>query len=484
MKGGSSLGNAVAPHGPPVVTFWGAAGSVSGSMHLAETAGGLLLLDCGLSFERRHLRTFPFPPQRLRAVVLTHAHLDHSGNLPNLVRQGYNGPVFCTPATRDLLAVMLADSARIQEEDARRAAHREPWDHALPEPLYLLEDVERTLDQCIPIDYDEAFTPVPGVEAWLRPAGHVLGSAQVHLRTQWEGRTTTLTYTGDLGRSVLPLHQPPALVPAADLVLCESTYGGGHHEPLADMLSQLRDLVRQTLEREGKVYIPAFSLGRTQLMAWLLLDMMRSGSIPTCPLLIDSPLAARITTIYRQHFHELGAAVRAACGDESRRFLSAPHLRFVADVEESRELNAWPGPGILVASSGMGDGGRIVHHLYHGIEDPRNTVILVSFQAPGTLGARLLEAGPTVRLLGRQVNKWADVVQLRGFSAHADQSELLASLGDVLAAPRQIALVHGERVQSEALAEALRGAGAAQVSVAGAGQRCAWPESTDAVPAA
>lgn len=484
MKSRAVKGGAVTPVSPPAVTCWGAAGEVSGSMHLVDTPAGPLLLDCGLSFEHRHLRGFPFDPKRLQGVLLTHAHLDHSGLLPNLVRQGYTGPIYCTPATRDLIHVMLTDSARIQEEDAMKAMVRDPSGRTFVEPLYRVEDAEQTIDQCVTIAFDEVFEPAPDVEAWLRPAGHVLGSAMVHLRCRWADHAATLTYTGDLGRAALPLHAPPAAVPPADLVLCESTYGGGRHEPLPDLLDDLRAIVLRTLEREGKVYIPAFSLGRTQLMVHFLLQLMATGQVPTCPLVVDSPLGARITAIYRRYFGELGIQVRQACGHDPRRFLVAPHLRFITDAQESRELSAWSGPGIIVASSGMGEGGRIVHHLFQGVEDPRNSVVLVSFQAPGTLGARLLEPGPTVRLLGRQVNKWADVVQLRGFSAHADQTELLDSLREVLAGSGRLTLVHGEREQAAALAQAVRERSGVAVSLAEAGRRLLWQGSADAAPVA
>jgi len=484
MKRRPEKGASATPVSPPGVTCWGAAGEVSGSMHLVDTPAGLLLLDCGLSFEHRHARGFPFNPERLRGVILSHAHLDHSGLLPLLVRQGYTGPIYCTPATRDLIHVLLADSARIQEEDAIRAMVRASSGHALAQPLYRVEDAEQTIDQCIPVAFDEVFAPVPDVEAWLRPAGHVLGSAMIHLRSRWREQTVSLTYTGDLGRAVLPLHRPPAAVPPADLVLCESTYGGGQHEPLPDLLADLRAIVVRTLERAGKVYIPAFSLGRTQLMVYFLLQLMETGQMPTCPVVVDSPLGVRITALYRRYFDELGIQVRQACGHDPRRFLAAPHLRFITDAQESRELSAWSEPGIIVASSGMGEGGRIVHHLMEGVEDPRNSVILVSYQAPGTLGARLLEPGPTVRLLGRQVNKWADVFQLRGFSAHADQAELLDSLREVLAGAGRLTLVHGDREQASALAQVVRQRSGLAVTLAEPGRRLLWCESPEAAPRA
>lgn len=477
-------GEASPPLKPPAVTCWGAAGEVSGSMHLAVTPGGPVLLDCGMSFEHRHPRSFPFRPDHLRAVILTHSHLDHSGLLPALVRQGCRAPIYCTPATRDLLAALLLDSARIQEEEALRALMRNGRGPT-SEPLYRVADAERTLDQCIPVPYDEVFEPAAGVEASLRPAGHVLGAAMIHLRCRWAGETATLTYTGDLGRTALPLHAPPVPVPPADLVLCESTYGGTHHEPLPHLLEELSAVIRQTLARGGKVLFPAFSLGRTQLLAHFLLVLAADDRIPICPVLVDSPLAAQITAIYRQRFTELGLQVRSFYGHDPCRFLVAPHLRFVTDPQESRELSLSSTPGIIIASSGMGEGGRIVQHLWHGVDDPRNTVVLVSFQAPGTLGDRLLKPGATVRLLGREVNKWADVVQLRGFSAHADQEELLDSLREVLVSPTQVVLVHGDRSQSAALAQAIHQRGQSTAQVAEMGRTWRWRDpSTHASAAA
>jgi metallo-beta-lactamase family protein len=452
-------------------------------MHLAETPGGPVLLDCGLSFEHRYPRGFPFRPDQLRAVILTHAHLDHSGMLPALVRQGCTAPIYCTPATKDLLAALLFDSARIQEEEAFRALLRDSRGR-LVEPLYRVTDAERALDQCIPVPFDEVFEPTAGVEAWLRPAGHVLGAAMIHLRCRYSGESATLTYTGDLGRSVLPLHSPPAPVPPADLVLCESTYGGTHHEPLPQLLEDLASVIKQTLARDGKVLLPAFSLGRTQLLAHFLLVLAADGRIPICPVNIDSPLAAQITAIYRQRFAELGLQVRSFYGHDPKRFLVAPHLRFVTDPEESRELSLSTTPGIIIASSGMGEGGRIVQHLWHGVDDPRNTIVLVSFQAPGTLGARLLMPGPTVRLLGRDVNKWADVVQLRGFSAHADQEELLESLREVLNSPARVVLVHGDQSQSASLAQAIHQRGQLSAKVAEVGRTWRWREPPVQAPKA
>jgi metallo-beta-lactamase family protein len=443
----------------PQVTFFGAAQSVTGSMHLVEAANQRFLLDCGLHRgpreEARAInRHFAFDPTTIDAVVLSHAHVDHCGNLPNLVRQGFRGPIYCTPATRDLIALMLADAARIQEEDAAVAeviGHRRA---AARVPLYTRPDAAVTVDQCVTIPYGQVFDIGPGVQAQFHDAAHILGSAMVLLTIRHGGRTHRITFTGDVGRRGLPFLSEASPIPAADLVICESTYGGRLHEPMKRTAARMSDMVRRTVARGGKVLIPAFSLGRTQIVLHYLRRWMREGLLPRVPIFVDSPLAHEISAVYRRHAPELEAP-----GSED-----AP-VRYLTHHDESHAVSTAPEPCVIVASGGMCDGGRIIHHLRHHIDDPRSALVLVSYQAPHTLGHRLLERAPTVRFHGRRWNKWIEVVELNGFSGHADQQDFVALLSPALAETGRVRLVHGEVAQSEALAETLRQQGFRDVAV-------------------
>ncbi len=446
---------------PPSVTFLGAARSVTGSMHLVESGPHRLLLDCGLTRggddeSRQRNRHFPFDPTSIDAVVLSHAHVDHCGNLPNLVKQGFRGPIYCTPPTRDLLDVMLSDSARIQEEDARvEGVVRGRRPVALERrPLFTRHDVAGVVEQTLAVPYDTPFAVNPDVQLRFSDAGHILGSAIVSLLLLHAGREYRITFTGDLGRRGLPFLRDPGRVPAADLVISESTYGGKTHETLEGMAARMGDVVRRTAERGGKVLIPAFSLGRTQVVVHYLRRWMADGVLPRLPLYVDSPLATEIALVYDEHSGHLLAR------DEV-----ATPVEFIEDADDARRVTMRREPCVIVASGGMCDGGRILHHLKHHIDDPRSTVVLVSFQAQHTLGARLLERCPTVRFHGRSWNKWVEVVELKGFSGHADQADFEALLGPAAAATGRVRLVHGEPAQSEALAAQLRGLGFADVAV-------------------
>jgi len=459
----------------PSVTFWGGAREVSGSMHLVEAAGRQVLLDCGLYLDRRieadrRNRTFPFDPYRVDAVVLSHAHIDHSGNLPNLVRQGFGGPIYCTSATRDLLTLMLADSARIHEEEAIHANISRPHDEPWVAPLYTRQDVEKTLQQCVSLPWERSEEILPGITIRLVDAGHVLGSAMVALTARSHGRDFSLTFTADLGRPGLPLLRQPSPVPPADLVISESTYGGQTHEPIERMGEALRVLVRQTVERGGKVLIPAFSLGRVQLVVHCLQELLKKNRLPAVPIFVDSPLAGGIAEIYRHHPECLSEETLREL-EEPVNFLTGPMLHYIRTVDESKQLNTRRGPCVIVASSGMGEGGRILHHFKHHIDDPRSSIVLVSYQAPDTLGWRLLERKPTVRFLGREWNKWANVVVLRGFSSHADHKDLLAALTPLAGRASKLCLVHGEPTACEALAKDLRVSGFPEVAIPVQGEK-------------
>jgi metallo-beta-lactamase family protein len=462
----------------PTVTFWGAAQSVTGSMHLVEVGDHKVLLDCGLArgprsaSPSRH-RPFPFTPHEISAVVLSHAHIDHCGHLPDLVRQGFEGPIYCTAATRDLLEVMLTDSVRFQEEDALVLSVLGRSEDPDRPPPWTRQHSDQTVQQCVPLPYDH-FQEINGDLGFrLADAGHILGSAMIALTVAGRGGERTLTFTGDLGRPGSPLLQPPAPVPAADVLICESTYGGRRHEPMPRVAEALEDVVRRTVERDGKVLVPAFSLGRVQSVAHTLQQAICRGRLPAVPVFVDSPLAADIAEVYRRHPAYLSAdTARQLQADPD--FLGGQTIHYVRSAEESKHLATRREPCVVIASSGMCDGGRIVQHLKHNVDDPRVAIVLVSYQAPQTPGRRLLERGPTVRFLGRRWNKWAEVVDLHGFSGHADQGELLTLLRPLAGRVGKVRLVHGELEQAEALAEALHGEGFADVAVPELGESVSW----------
>jgi len=458
----------------PAVTFLGAAREVTGSMHRLDVPGAALLLDCGAvqgsrasSLERN--QRFPFRPRDIDAVLLSHAHIDHCGNLPNLVRQGFRGPVFCTPATRALAGVMLGDAAKIHEEDAAYLnRHREEGTAEIA-PLFTGRDVFHTLLRLRAVPVDSPFAVVPGVEGRFVEAGHLLGAAMIHVRVG--GRS--VTYTGDLGRPGMPILRDPAPIPPADLVICESTYGGHTHEPFAATTQRLGEVIRATSVRGGRVIIPAFSVGRTQTVVYELHQLIEAGRLPALPIFVDSPMAVRATEVFGAH--------PECFNDEARRLLvSQPelftgrHVRYVDKVHESVELNRRPGPCVIISASGMCEGGRVLHHLRHAVEDPRNTVLIIGFQAEGTLGRRLIERHSEVSILGRRQSLRAEVVVLNGLSSHADQSELLTALAHLGSASVKIRLVHGEPARTEALAAALAAAGFGDVGVPIAGEVTAF----------
>lgn len=450
----------------PRVTFWGAAQMVTGSMHLLEAGSAKVLLDCGLfqgrrDESRRRNAEFPFAAKKIAAVLVSHAHIDHCGNLPTLIRHGFDGPIFCTPATRDLLAVMLVDSAKIQEEDAAhlniQRNYAEPW----VEPLYTRADVDRVLDQVIPIDYDRFREVAPGIRFQFVEAGHVLGSAMIHIVTSGG---QTLTFTGDLGRRSLPLLRHTAPIPPADVLVCESTYGNRTHEPIEETQRKLYEAINRTIDRGGKVFIPAFSLGRTQLIIHFIHRGILENRIPRIPVYVDSPLAADITGVYETHPECLDAEGKKML-DDGVGILGGDVVTYIREFEDSVRTSLRPEPSITIASSGMCDAGRILHHLKDHIDDPRCTVILVSYQAYGTTGRRLLEKSPTIKFLGREWNKWIEVVHLDGFSGHADRADFLAYLSPLAGQVGKVRLIHGEREQAESLADALREIGFVDVEV-------------------
>lgn len=458
----------------PTLTFWGAAAAVTGSMHLLDANNQRLLLDCGLyqgrrDEARRRNERFPFEPRSISAAICSHAHIDHSGNLPTLVRKGFTGPIYCTPPTRDLLRIMLRDSAKIQEEEAAFLNIQRNYAHPLIEPLYTMADAERCLARVQALPYNRVMDLGDGVRFHFLEAGHVLGSAMVHVTVDRPGGVRTLCFTGDLGRRGLPILKPTRPVPPADVLVCESTYGNRLHPPFEDTVASLYDTVSRTIARGGKVLIPAFSLGRSQLIIHLLQLGLREGRIPRVPILVDSPMAAQVAQVYRSHPDCLDDATAKAVR-EGHGLLGGDGVEYLEAFEESLEATTRPGAAIIVAASGMCDAGRIVDHLCRNVDDPRCCVILVSYQAQGTTGRRLLEPGPKVRIQGRDYNKWIEVVQLNGFSGHADKADFIAHLQPLAGQVRSVRLIHGERDQAEALAATLEGIGFSDVSVPDPGE--------------
>jgi metallo-beta-lactamase family protein len=460
------------PHTPtaePSVTFWGAAHTVTGSMHVVEANGRRLLLDCGLFQGHRAEAAarngrFPFDPGAIDLVVLSHAHLDHCGNLPTLVRRGFAGPIYCTPATRDLAAVMLADAASIQEEDAEFLnRHRDAGAPAV-QPLYQRDDVRRTLRLVQGVPYQRDADPGHGFRLRFVDAGHLLGSAMVSLTVDVGGREHTLTFTGDVGRHGQPILRDPDPVPPAGLLVSESTYGGQTHPPAEETTERLGEVVRQTAERGGKLLIPAFSLGRTQTVVYDLHRLMSAGRLPDLPIFVDSPLAANATEVYRLH-PECFDDETATLLEQDADLFGGRRIHYVRRVSESRALNGRREPCVIIAASGMCEAGRILHHLAHNVEDPRTTVLLVGFQAPDTLGRRLAEHQPEVRILNRTYRPRAEVVMMSGFSSHADQNDLLRAFAPLAGQVKRVRLVHGEPQRAEALALALRRHGFADTAV-------------------
>ncbi len=445
----------------PTVTFHGATQTVTGSMHLVEASSRKILLDCGLYFGhnwelRQRNRRFPFDPAEIDAVLISHAHVDHCGNLPNLVRQGFSGPIYCTPATHDLLSVMLADSAKIQEEDAQVAPPNGG------NPLYSIFDVKQTLKQCVEFDYNQVCEIGNGVLFQFKDAGHILGSAMIFLRVPSGVREYSITYTGDLGRRELSFLRKPSPVPAADLLISECTYGGRGHQPLEELAGTLSQVIDRTFNRDGKVLIPAFSLGRAQIVVHYLQKWIHEGLIPNVPIHVDSPLVADIVAVYRRHPELLVENSQAILEPEGN---GSSVVKYVRTWAESRELGSSKESAIVVASGGMLDAGRALYHLQQNVDDPRASIVLVSYQAPQSLGWRLLQRGPTVYFLGKNWNKWADVVGLNGFSGHADHNDFIRAFRPIAEQTRKVKLVHGELERAEALAEGMRREGFRKVSI-------------------
>ncbi|MBL8002730.1 MAG: MBL fold metallo-hydrolase [Flavobacteriales bacterium] len=469
----------------PTITFHGAAGMVTGSKHLLELprANGhtlRILLDCGMfqgegptSDEKN--RHFGFDPRSIDVVVLSHAHIDHSGLLPRLVKEGFKGPIISTPATRDLCAIMLEDSARIQEYDyafdvkRARKRGREPHEHA---PLYTVADVAPCLERFQGVAYNEHYPLAEGVTLTYTDAGHILGSACVHLDIEGADGTTRLTFSGDVGRYVDRLLPDPARFRQADVLICESTYGDRDHPPVEEVRDELLAHVHDVcVVNKGKLIIPAFSIGKTQELLHTLNKLYNEGRLPRVPVYVDSPLSVNATGIYRQHSRLLQDDVRAELEHDPDLF-GFRGVEFVREADRSKQLNERQEPAIIIAASGMMEAGRIRHHLKHGLPYERNAVLVVGFCAPGTLGDDLLKGYDFVEIFGERVPVRARVLRMESYSAHGDRAELARWLAcQDPAQVKRTFLVHGIEKALLGMRELLAAKGFAEIAVPRQGQR-------------
>ena len=442
--------------------FSGAAREVTGSCHIVRVNGRTILLDCGLFQGRRREseaknRKLPLPVDEIDAVVLSHAHIDHAGRLPFLVSEGYGKTIWATAATRDLSAIMLADSAHIQEKDAEFLSRRQKEAVA---PLYGMRDATTAIEQMVGVPYHKPFEVVPGVTAHYTDAGHILGSASVVLECTENGATTRLVFSGDVGRAGLAIIRDPQPPQNADVVIMESTYGNRDHESVDDAKEHLARVVSETAARGGRVLVPAFAVGRTQELVYDLHELARAGKIPRIPIYIDSPLAIDATTVFEMHPEVFDREEDLV--NQVAKLFRFDLVTYTRDVSESKALNTMRGPMIVIAASGMAESGRIVHHLANHADDPRNTVLVVGFMAEHTLGRRIVERRPTIKVFGDEVPLRARVEILNGYSAHADRTELRAWLDAVKGTSpglERVFLVHGEAPAQDALAASLNEGG-------------------------
>jgi len=436
------------------LTFQGAAGAVTGSMHRLESDGKQYLLDCGMFQGRRREsellnRDFPFDARSIEAVVLSHAHIDHSGRLPLLVKNGFRGAIHATSATIDLCDAMLRDTGHIAESDAEFVNRKHPDDPPV-KPLYTVEDAAEAMQYFRAVPYHQRTTIGGRLEMESRDAGHILGSSSIVLT---EGQVR-LGFSGDVGRPGLPIIRDPEPLPPVDYLIMESTYGGRKHPRTEDAIGKLEEIVRRTIARGGRLIVPAFAVGRTQQLVLMLHQLMNENRLPSVPIFVDSPLAVNVTEVFRNH--------PECFDDETNRYLSSgedpfgfKRLTYVRDVNESKKLNDRKGPFIVISASGMCEAGRILHHLRHNIGDSRNTVLLTGYQAVDTLGRKLRDGWKSVRIFGIPERVEAEIEALEALSGHADSEELLDWMKPATPGLKKVFLVHGEPEQAKSLAEAI-----------------------------
>jgi len=441
------------------ITFLGAAGTVTGSRYLVDAHGTRILVDAGLFQGTKELRLrnwapFPVPASSLAAVILTHAHIDHTGFLPRLVREGFAGPTYATPPTSRLLRAVLPDAAHLQEEEARFANKAGSSRHAPALPLFTVRDAQEALGTLAGVPFGQRLTLRPGLEFTYHRQGHILGAAAVELRVKVAGGDhVTVYFSGDVGRYDVPILKEPERYPGSTFLVVESTYGDRLHDP-SDPRDQLADVINEAVQRKGVILVPAFAIDRTQELLYLLRELIEDEAIPPIPVFLDSPLAREATAAYRacvqEHDPEMRELVRGGADP-----LAPPNLGVVGRVDESKRLNSLSGPAIILSGSGMATGGRILHHLRHRLPDPSTTVVFTGFQAEGTRGRRLLDGEKEIKIFGEMVPVGAQVRSISSLSAHADVDELTIWAGAPEVAPARVFVTHGEPAASRALSDRL-----------------------------
>jgi metallo-beta-lactamase family protein len=441
------------------LSFYGATGIVTGSRYLLETQGKRLLIDCGLfqgikEDRQRNWEPFPVSPIDIDAVLLTHAHIDHSGYLPRLGRHGFQGKIYSTYASRDLCDVMLQDSAHLQEEDAEYANKKGYSKHEPALPLYTIEDAQKVIKQFAPVYYGEDLYLTDNMRIKFRDAGHILGSALVDIKLTNDSQTQRILFSGDLGRPDQPILRDPVQVFNVDYLVVESTYGDRLHDG-GNTTTELARVINETVERNGVLVIPSFAVGRTQTLLFNIRELEEQGKIPALPVYLDSPMAVQATEIFEQHKidYDFQAKILELQG---KKILQPRLLHIIREVEESKRLHDLKSRMVIISASGMATGGRILHHLQHRLPDERNTILFIGYQAEGTRGRSILEGQPLVKIHGEEVAVKAKVENIPGYSAHADYNEILAWLLGFNRPPKKTFIVHGEPAASQALAEKIQ----------------------------
>ncbi|MFW6457743.1 MAG: MBL fold metallo-hydrolase RNA specificity domain-containing protein [Planctomycetota bacterium] len=452
------------------ITFYGAARNTTGSMHLLQVNDHKILFDCGLcqghrkeAFERN--RNLPFAPDELNACVLSHAHIDHSGNLPSLVTNGYSGPIYATPATQDLCDIMLMDSAYLQVKDVeyvnkkRRKKGKTPF-----EPLYTQEDASNALSCFVPVPYENPVEIADGVAINFHDAGHILGAALTEVTITENDQTTRLMYTGDLGRPRQPILRDPVIVRNIDFLITESTYGNRLHPADENVKQTLEDVCQRTLDHSSRLVVPAFSVGRTQQLLYFLHELWNEERLCDIPIYVDSPLSTKATRVYEDHPECYDMDMMANIMEDDNPF-TMHNITYTENVDESKKLNDMDGPVIIISASGMCEGGRILHHLKNTVEDENNTVLIVGYQAENTLGRRIVNEEDTVKIYGDKYPLNAKVVSIQALSAHADRDEMLTYFKEMGPEFERTFVVHGEPEQQKPFAQSLRELGADNVHI-------------------
>jgi metallo-beta-lactamase family protein len=445
------------------IKFLGAAGNVTGSRHCLEIGSKHILIDCGLYQERqfrdRNWQPFPVSPSRIEAVMLTHAHLDHCGLLPKLVKEGFSGNIYCTAATAEIAKIILLDSAKIQEEDAEHKRKRHERQGVTPPhpdvPLYTTEDAQKVFPLFKPVNYEQQIKIDDDIKACFYDAGHVLGSSVVKITAGEDADSRSVLFSGDIGRNDRPIVQDPAVLEQADYVLIESTYGDRIHHNVDEIKKRMAEVINEAVNQGGNIIIPSFALERSQEILYYLNQLQQENQIPTLPIFLDSPMASKITEVFKNHPEIFDKEMRELTQNNHSPF-NMKNLEMAGDKNDSKAINEITNPVIVIAGSGMCTGGRVKHHLVNNIARPESVVMFVGYQAAGTLGRRLVDGDKEVRILGENYPVNAKIERIHGFSAHADKNELLQWLKELDKPPRTIFVVHGEIESSKKFAEFLR----------------------------